>query len=69
ALAGCDRVYHVAAVYKMWDRDPSRILDPAIHGTREVLEAVRRRGSQIEKVVVTSSVASIGSTRDGVPMT
>jgi dihydroflavonol-4-reductase len=69
ALAGCDRVYHVAAVYKMWDRDPQNILRPSIEGTREVMEAIARRGSAIEKVVVTSSVAAIGSRADGTPMT
>jgi dihydroflavonol-4-reductase len=62
ALAGCDRLFHVAAVYKMWDADPERVLRPSIEGTREVLGAVRRRGSAIEKVVVTSSVAAIGVT-------
>jgi dihydroflavonol-4-reductase len=60
ALAGCDRLMHVAAVYKFWDPDPAAVLDPAIRGTREVLDAVRARGAQIRKIVVTSSVAAIG---------
>ncbi len=68
ALAGCDRLFHVAAVYKMWDRDPERVLRPSIDGTREVLEAVRRREGEIRKVVVTSSVAAIGMTREPVEM-
>jgi dihydroflavonol-4-reductase len=63
ALMGCDRLYHVAANYKMWDRDPKKVLEPSIRGTREVLEAVRRHDGMIEKVVVTSSVAAIGSGR------
>jgi dihydroflavonol-4-reductase len=61
ALAGCDRLLHVAAVYKFWDANPANVLDPAIQGTREVLGAVRARGDQIRKVVVTSSVAAIGA--------
>src|SRR5262249_37290639 len=61
ALAGCARVYHVAANYKMWDHNPAKIMDPAIRGTTEVLDAVKRRGSQIKRIVVTSSVAAIGS--------
>jgi dihydroflavonol-4-reductase len=61
ALAGCDRLLHVAAVYKMWDRNPDNVLRPSIEGTRTVLEAVGRRGSQIRKVVVTSSAAAIGT--------
>jgi len=60
ALASCDRMYHVASNFKMWDEDPDVILRPAIEGTRATLEAARRRG--IEKVVVTSSVAALGTT-------
>ncbi|MCC6902388.1 MAG: NAD-dependent epimerase/dehydratase family protein [Polyangiaceae bacterium] len=61
ALASCDRLYHVASNFKMWDPDPDNILRPAIEGTRATLEAARRRG--IQKIVVTSSVAAMGSTR------
>jgi dihydroflavonol-4-reductase len=60
ALSGCNRMYHVASNYKMWDKDPERILAPAIDGTRATLEAARRRG--LEKVVVTSSVGALGAT-------
>ena len=60
ALASCNRLYHVASNFKMWDPDPQTILRPAIEGTRATLEAARRRG--IEKIVVTSSVAAMGST-------
>src|SRR5437899_488882 len=63
ALMGCDRLYHVAANYKMWDRDPRKVLEPSVRGTREVLEAVRRHDGAIRRVVVTSSVAAIGSTK------
>ena len=65
ALMGCDRLFHVAANYKMWDRDPSKVLEPSIRGTREVLEAVRRHDGKIEKVVITSSVAAIGAGHGG----
>src|SRR5438105_7050963 len=66
ALAGCDRLFHVAAEFKLWDRDPSKILDASIVGTRETLEAAKRRG--LEKIVVTSSTAAVGATRDAVVM-
>jgi dihydroflavonol-4-reductase len=62
ALSGCHALFHVAAEFKMWDRRPSKILDAAIVGTRETLLAAKARG--IEKVVVTSSTAAIGATRD-----
>lgn len=57
-LAGCDRMFHVAAVYKMYSPDPRQVLEPAILGTETALEAARKRGTK--KVVVTSSVAAIG---------
>lgn len=66
ALIGCDRLFHVAANFKMWDREPSRILDAAIVGTEATLSAARRQG--IEKIVVTSSVAAVGATSEAVPM-
>lgn len=66
ALAGCDRLYHVAANFKMWDRRPERILDAAIVGTEATLSAAKRRG--VEKIVVTSSTAAVGATRDGTSM-
>ncbi len=66
ALSECDRMYHVASNFKMWDPRPERILQPAIDGTRATLEAARRRG--LEKIVVTSSVGALGVTSSGEPM-
>jgi dihydroflavonol-4-reductase len=66
ALAGCDRLFHVAAEFKIWDRRPQKIFDAAIVGTRETLEAARRRG--IEKIVVTSSTAAVGASREPTSM-
>jgi dihydroflavonol-4-reductase len=66
ALAGCQRLFHVAAEFKIWDRRPSSILDAAILGTQETLLAAKKRG--IEKIVVTSSTTAIGTTRERVEM-
>ena len=66
ALIGCDRLYHVAAVFKMWAPDPSEVLDAALLGTRVTLEAARKRG--IDKIVVTSSVAAVGANDKPEPM-
>jgi dihydroflavonol-4-reductase len=66
ALAGCQWLFHVAAEFKLWDRRPSKILDASIVGTKETLEAARRR--DIEKIVVTSSTAAVGATRDATVM-
>src|SRR6266545_3545849 len=66
ALAGCDRLFHVAAEFKIWDRRPAKIFDASIIGTSETLEAARRRG--IEKIVVTSSTAAVGASREPMPI-
>src|SRR5438128_4867538 len=59
ALEGCGRVYHTAAGFLMWSRDPERdIIRPSVEGTRTVLEAAARAG--VEKVVYTSSSGTIG---------
>ena len=59
ALDGCDRVFHLAAVYAIWLPDPKTMSWVNVNGTRNVLEACLRRG--IEKVVHTSSVAALGA--------
>jgi dihydroflavonol-4-reductase len=66
ALSGCERLFHVATEFKLWDRRPAKILDSAIVGTRETLLAAQKRG--IERVVVTSSTAAVGTTREPVEM-
>lgn len=66
ALAGCDRMFHVAATVKMWSPDPRCILEPAVIGMREALEAARRR--DLDKVVVTSSAVTLGSNPDPEPL-
>jgi dihydroflavonol-4-reductase len=62
ALSGCNRVYHTAANFKLWDKNPKSIIDPAVIGTQNVLESAKARG--IEKIVVTSSCAVLGTTKD-----
>jgi dihydroflavonol-4-reductase len=66
ALAGCDRMFHVAAVNQFWDRKPQRIIDAAEIGTRETLEAARRR--KLSRVVYTSSVVTLGKSPSPEPM-
>jgi dihydroflavonol-4-reductase len=61
ALTNVDRVYHTAANFKLWDKRPQSIIDPAVIGTRHVLRTAKARG--VEKVVVTSSVAVLGTTQ------
>ena len=58
ALEGCQAVFHCAAAYTFWSRDPSQIYRTNVEGTRTVLEAARQAG--VERVVYTSTVSTIG---------
>lgn len=65
AMAGCDAVFHVAADYRLWVRDPAEMYRSNVGGTRAILEAARKIG--VRRVVYTSSVGTIGFTSDGKP--
>ena len=65
AMAGCDVVFHVAADYRLWVRDPNEMYSSNVEGTRAILEAARKNG--VRRLVCTSSVATIGFTRNGYP--
>jgi dihydroflavonol-4-reductase len=66
AMAGVTRVFHVAADYRLWARDPREIYESNVTGTRNLLEAARRAG--VERFVYTSTVATIAvPRRDGLP--
>jgi dihydroflavonol-4-reductase len=58
ALAGCDVVFHVAADYRLWVRDPAEMYRSNVEGTRSLLEAARKQ--RVRRVVYTSSVATMG---------
>jgi dihydroflavonol-4-reductase len=58
AVEGCGVVYHVAADYRLWVRDPEEMYRSNVDGTRNLLEAARRAG--VERVVYTSTVGCIG---------
>lgn len=65
AISGCDTVFHVAADYRLWVRDPNEMYRSNVEGTRSLLEAARKSG--VRRVVYTSSVATMGFTSDGHP--
>lgn len=64
AVAGCEVVYHVAADYRLWARDPQELYGSNVEGTRNLLEAARQAG--VERVVYTSTVGCIGVPKGGV---
>jgi dihydroflavonol-4-reductase len=65
AMLGCDTVFHVAADYRLWVRDPGEMYKSNVDGTRAILEAARKNG--VRRVVYTSSVATVGFTGNGHP--
>ena len=67
ALQGCTTLYHVAADYRLWARDPGDLYSSNVAGTRNILEASLQAG--VERVVFTSSVGCIGLPGDGRPGT
>jgi dihydroflavonol-4-reductase len=65
ALDGCSGLFHVAADYRLWARDPHEIRLANVRGTHNILRAAARCG--IERIVHTSSVATLGWHADGTP--
>jgi dihydroflavonol-4-reductase len=64
AVAGCGLVFHVAADYRLWAKEPSELYRSNVDGTRNVLEAARQAG--VERVVYTSTVGCIGVPDGGI---
>jgi dihydroflavonol-4-reductase len=62
---GCDTVFHVAADYRLWVRDPAEMYRSNVEGTRAILDAARK--NKVSCVVYTSSVATVGFTGNGQP--
>lgn len=58
AAEGCERIIHLAAVYKTIAKTAEEIVEPAVQGSRNIFEAAKSAG--IGRIVYTSSIASIG---------
>src|SRR5688572_19890702 len=58
ALAGCERIVHLAAVHRDDVRPMSLYADVNVQGTRNVVDAARANG--INQIIFTSSVACYG---------
>jgi len=65
ALKGCRKLYHTAALYKVWLPDDQELHDVNVEGTRIVMQEALRQ--EVAKVVLTSSIAALGITADGEP--
>jgi dihydroflavonol-4-reductase len=64
-LQGCDVLYHAAADYRLWTRDPAEMYRINVDGTVAILEAALK--NSLSRVVYTSSVGTLGNPGDGTP--
>jgi len=64
-LAGCDTLYHLAAIYRTWMPNPELIYRVNVGGTTSTLLAAQKVG--VKRIVYTSSIAAIGLRDDGQP--
>jgi dihydroflavonol-4-reductase len=64
-MAGCSWVFHVAALYSFWGYGWKDFYEANVEGTRRVLEVARDEGA--ERIVYTSSIATLGINKDGSP--
>ncbi|MBM4124330.1 MAG: NAD-dependent epimerase/dehydratase family protein [Nitrospira sp.] len=67
ALTGCEQLYHVAAHYALWARDPSVFYEVNVTGTRVLMETAQELGTT--RIVYTSTIGAIGLPEDGGPGT
>jgi dihydroflavonol-4-reductase len=66
ALRGARGLYHVAADYRLWARDPLDIVRANLEGTRAVMQAALSQG--VERIVYTSSVATLRAPQAPTPI-
>lgn len=62
-MTGCEFVFHVAADYRIWVRDPDEMYRANVEGTKAIIGAARESG--VRRVVYCSSVATMGFTETG----
>ena len=57
AMTGVSTLFHVAADYRLWARDPAALRRANVEGTRAIMSAALAAG--VERIVYTSSVATL----------
>src|SRR5471032_2915012 len=63
ALAGCSHLFHIAADYRLWVRDPAAMFRANVDGTQVLMECALAAG--LSRIVHTSSVATLGIDHNG----
>lgn len=65
SMRGCRYVFHVAADYRLWAPNPQEIIDTNTEGTLSIMRAAL--AARVERIVYTSSVATLRLDKDGHP--
>jgi len=65
ALTGVEALYHVAADYRLWTRDPRDLYASNVEGSTAIVTAAAEAG--VRRTVYTSSVAVLGINPDATP--
>jgi dihydroflavonol-4-reductase len=65
AMSGVERVFHVAADYRLWAKNPQDIYDSNVGGTKNLLSAAKAAG--VQQLIYTSTVATIAVDRPQLP--
>lgn len=63
AVKGVTHIYHLAALFAIWTKDPDLHYKINVEGTRSLMKAAMAEG--VEKVVYTSSIAALGCPGNG----
>ncbi len=66
AVSGCSSVFHVAADYRLWARDPRDLYRNNVDGTKNLLQVAAE--ANVERFVYTSTVGTLRFTEDGRPV-
>ena len=64
AARGCEEIYHVAADYRLWVRDPAPMYAANVDGTRNVIAAAK--AADVRRLIHTSTVGALGICPGGI---
>ena len=65
AIDGCSTVYHCAADYRLWCKNPAEMYQSNLGGSNNIMQAAFDEG--VQKIVYTSTVGCLGLAENGEP--
>jgi len=65
AIDGCSTVYHCAADYRLWCKNPAEMYQSNLEGSNNIMQAAFDEG--VQKIVYTSTVGCLGLAENGKP--